>query len=354
MTAVQESIPVREETFPVRAMFAEALPDGRVRCHLCGFRCVIAPGRRGVCQVRVNRGGKLHTLVYGRAVADEIDPIEKKPLYHFLPGTTAFSLATVGCNFRCLHCQNYAIAFFPRAHGGRVLGRALAPEEIVLLARRNACQSVAYTYTEPTIFFEYAFATARVAAAAGLRNVFVTNGTITPEALRALAPMLHAANIDLKSFRESFYRRVCGGARLQWVLDSIALHRRLGIWVEVTTLVIPGLNDSEGELKDIAGFVASAGRSIPWHLSRFFPAHRMTDVPPTPLATLQRAREIGREAGLHFVYLGNLAPGEDGEDTACPGCSMAVIRRRGHRLLACALRDGRCPHCGETIPGVWR
>jgi len=347
-------LPVAEGAFVRRALFAETLAEGRVRCNLCGFRCIIAPGRRGVCGVRENREGTLYSLVYGRAAVDEIDAIEKKPLYHFLPGTSAFSLATVGCNFRCRHCQNYAIALFPRDHGGRLLGRALAPEEIVLLARRNGCHSVAYTYTEPVVFFEYAYHTARVAAAAGLRNVFVTNGTITPEALETLAPMLHGANIDLKSFRDRFYRHVCGGARLHWVLEAIALHRRLGIWVEVTTLVIPGLNDSEAELRDIAGFLAGVGRNIPWHLSRFFPAHRMTDVPPTPLATLQRAREIGLEAGLHFVYLGNLAPGEGGEDTVCPGCAVTLIRRRGYRVVSNLLRDGTCPHCEQAIPGVWR
>ena len=347
-------LPVREDAFVRRAMFAEALPEGRVRCNLCGFRCVIAPGRRGVCGVRENREGTLYTLVYGRAAADEIDAIEKKPLYHFLPGTSAFSVATVGCNFRCRHCQNYAIALFPREHGGRLLGRALAPEEIVLLARRNGCRSVAYTYTEPVVFFEYAYHTARAAAAAGLRNVFVTNGTITPEALQALAPVLHAANIDLKSFSDRFYRRICGGARLRWVLDAIALHRRLGIWVEVTTLLIPGLNDSDAELKAIAGFLAGVDRSIPWHLSRFFPAHRMAAPPPTPLATLERAREIGIEAGLHYIYLGNLRPGEGGEDTVCTGCAVAVIRRRGHHVLANTLRDGGCFHCGLAIAGVWR
>ncbi len=322
---IASTLPVRNEAFVRQAMFAEALPEGRVRCHLCGFRCIIVPGHGGICGVRENRDGTLYTLVYGRAAADEIDPIEKKPLFHFLPGTTAFSVATVGCNFRCLHCQNYTIALFPRDHGGRLLGRALSPEEIVLLARRNGCRSVAYTYTEPTIFYEYAHRTAVLAAAAGLRNVFVTNGTITPEALQALAPALHAANIDLKSFSDRFYRRICGGARLRWVLDAITLHRRLGIWVEVTTLV-----------------------------TRFFPAHRMAEVPPTPLATLERAREIGLEAGLRYIYLGNLKPGEVAEDTVCPRCAVAVIRRRGHRVLANTLRAGGCPHCGQAIAGVWR
>lgn len=347
------TMPAQSEAFVRRAMFAETLPEGRVRCNLCEFRCAIGPGRRGVCAVRENRDGALYTLVYGRAVADDIDPIEKKPFHHFLPGTTAFSLATVGCNFRCLHCQNHALALFSRQHNGRLMGRALSPEEIVLLARRNGCRSVAYTYTEPTVFFEYAHRTAALAAAAGLRNVFVTNGTITPEALQALAPVLHGANIDLKSFSDRFYRRICGGARLHWVLDAIKLHRRLGIWVEVTTLVIPGHNDSDQELRDIARFLAGLSRDIPWHVSRFFPAHRMAGAPPTPLAALQRAREIGLEEGLHYVYLGNLAPGEAGEDTVCPGCAVAVIRRRGYRVLSNAVREGQCPHCGQAIPGVW-
>ena len=351
---IASTLPVQQEAFVRQAAFAEPLPGGRVRCHLCAFRCRIEPGRRGICGVRENRAGALHTLVYGRAVADEIDPIEKKPFHHFLPGSTAYSIATVGCNFRCLHCQNHAIALFPREHGGRLMGRALSPEEVVLLARRNGCGSVAYTYTEPTVFFEYAQRTAALAAAAGLRNVFVTNGTATPEALQALAPVLHGVNIDLKSFSDRFYRRICGGARLHWVLDAIGLHRRLGIWVEVTTLVIPGRNDSEAELRDIARFLVGVDRNIPWHVSRFFPAHRMAEVPPTPLATLERAREVGFEEGLRHVYLGNLRPGETGEDTVCPGCSVAVIRRRGHHVLANTLRDGACPHCGHAIAGVWR
>ncbi len=356
------------------AMFYELLPNGRVLCNLCALYCKIASGRRGACGVRVNAGGVLYTLVYGKIIGRHVDPIEKKPLFHFLPGSLSYSIATVGCNFRCLHCQNYDISQQPKSRGSVIRreeadggpdvlctslrdaeagipGEKRTPEEVVAAARSSRCRSIAYTYTEPTIFFEFAYDTARHAAAAAIANVFVTNGYITEQALAAVAPFLDAANIDLKSFDDSAHKRMTG-ARLQPVLDSIRAYKRLGIWIEVTTLVIPGHNDSESELRKIAEFIASVGTDIPWHVTRFYPAYRLLDRPPTPVATLRRARDIGYEAGLEYVYEGNV-PGEGGENTVCHGCRAVLIERYGFDLVSNRIRNGCCPDCGRPIPGVW-
>lgn len=334
------------------AMLWDAMPDGRVRCLLCAFRCILRPGTRGVCRVRENRDGALVTLVYGRAVGEEIDPIEKKPLFHFLPGTTSYSIATVGCNFRCQFCQNWEISQVVR-DAQLIFGRALPPERVVANALDSGCASIAYTYTEPTIFFEYAYDTARLARQAGLRNVFVTNGYETPQAVEAIAPYLDAANVDLKAFSEEYYRRICG-ARLAPVLDTLRLMVKLGIWVEVTTLLVPGLNDSDEELRALARFLAEElGRDVPWHVSRFFPAYKMAGHAVTPVESIRRALRIGREAGLRYVYGGNLPLDEGEEDTTCPNCHRVVIERAGVWLRANHLRDGRCPDCGAAIRGVW-
>lgn len=333
------------------ALLWEDVGEGRVRCKLCAHRCLIPPGGRGVCLVRENRGGKLFSLVYGRVVSQALDPVEKKPLFHFLPGTGTLSLATVGCNFRCDFCQNYEISQFPREHGGRIVGESVEPGEIVEAAKRTGARSISYTYTEPTVFFEFCRDTGLLAVQDGLRNVFVTNGYMTEEALNEAKGWLHAANVDLKSFSEEFYRRYCG-ASLQPVLDTIGRMWTAGIWVEVTTLVIPGRNDSEEELRWIAEFLAGISPDIPWHISRFVPAYKAWDLPPTPLATLRRAREIGLSAGLRFVYLGNV-PGE-GEDTFCPSCGRVLVRRYGFYVLENSILDGHCPRCGAAIPGVWR
>ena len=332
------------------ARFYTQLGEGKVRCHLCSHRCVIGDGKRGICGVRENRGGKLYTLVYGRAVAYHVDPIEKKPLFHFLPGTKSYSIATAGCNFRCLHCQNWEISQMPR-EGRGISGIDLPPEEVVRQASEYSCASISYTYTEPTIFAEYAVDCARLAQERGIKNIFVTNGYITGEALREVAPYIDAANIDLKGFTEEFYREVCG-ARLEPVLESIRLYKKLGVWVEVTTLIIPGHNDDEEQLRGIARFIKSVGEEIPWHVSRFHPDYRLIDVPPTPVETLRRAREIGMDEGLLYVYMGNV-PGE-GEDTLCPGCGSAVIQRHGFNIISYRIRDGACPDCGTGLHGVWR
>ncbi|MDD3748516.1 MAG: AmmeMemoRadiSam system radical SAM enzyme [Candidatus Bipolaricaulis anaerobius] len=332
------------------AMLWEGAGEGRVRCVLCAHRCLIPPGGRGVCSVRENRNGTLHTLVYGRLVSQTLDPIEKKPLYHFLPGSPALSIAAMGCNFRCDFCQNHVISQYPREHRGGILGEPVSPEDVVRAARDTHAPIIAYTYTEPAVFFEMCYDTGKIAHGQGIRNAFVTNGYLTEEALAEAQGWLHAANVDLKAFSDDFYRRYCG-ASLQPVLDTIRRMVAQGIWVEVTTLVIPGRNDSDEELGWIAQFLAGVSPDIPWHVSRFVPSYRAQDLPPTPLETLRRARDIGREAGLRFVYLGNF-PGE-GEDTTCPSCGRLVIRRYGFQIVRNALLEGHCPHCGEAIPGVW-
>jgi pyruvate formate lyase activating enzyme len=333
-----------------QAKFWESAGDTKVRCRLCRFRCVIADGRKGRCGVRENRGGLLYSLVYGQTISENVDPIEKKPLYHFHPGSRSLSIATVGCNFHCLHCQNHEISQWPHERSG-IPGTAMSPQDIVRHARQSNSTSIAYTYTEPTIFFEYAYDTAVAAKTAGVKNVFVTNGYTTTEALEEIAPYLDAANVDLKGFSDRAYREVTG-ASLDGVLECLKDYRRLGIWLEVTTLVIPGHNDSRDELRQIANFISDElGAEVPWHISAFFPTYKMQDRPPTPLATLQMAREIGRESGLDYVYLGNVNDAEAG-DTICPGCGQAVIRRRGLQFIEAAVSGGQCRHCGHAIAGI--
>lgn len=333
------------------ALMYKKTADGSVQCSLCRHRCLIAPGRRGICHVRENRGGRLDTLVYGMVVAEHADPVEKKPLFHFLPGTSTYSIATIGCNFSCRHCQNYSIAQAEPAADGNVHGDFVPPGEIVHRALRSGCRSISYTYTEPTVFFEYALDVARLASAAGLRNIFVTNGYITPEALDVIAPFIDAANIDLKGFSTNFYGRIAG-ARLDEVLECIRDYKRRGIWVEITTLVIPEENDSDDELEGIARFIATElGTHVPWHISRFFPQYRMTDHVATPPGSLLRAVQAGKAAGLRYLYTGNCADGL--ENTACSGCGALVIRRQGYRVADCYLQEGTCRQCGTRVDGVW-
>jgi pyruvate formate lyase activating enzyme len=332
------------------ASFYQKLDESKVQCVLCRHRCLIDDGGRGICCVRENRNGVLYTRVYGRPCTWHVDPIEKKPLYHFYPGSRAFSIATVGCNFRCLHCQNHEISQLPRDEN-RVEGHAMDAHEIVDAALAEGCRSISYTYTEPTMFYEYASDIAALAKQAGIANNFVTNGYIEEAPLEAIRPFLDAANIDLKGFSEAFYRKVCG-ARLEGVLASIKKHKSLGIWIELTTLIIPRHNDSDGELRDIARFIAEeVGTETPWHVSAFHPTYKLTDVGPTPAATLVRAREIGLAAGLRYVYTGNI-PGIDGEHTYCHNCGKPVIKRWGFAVTERAIKDGSCAFCGATIDGI--
>lgn len=333
------------------AMFWEALPDDQVHCYLCAQHCVIQEGRQGVCGVRENRGGKLYTLVYGLAAAGHIDPIEKKPIFHMRPGSRSLSVATPGCNFRCFYCQNWDISQMTKGKEGTISGQILEPAEVVALAKRYGCGSIAYTYTEPTIFYEYAYETARLAHPEGIYNIFVTNGFMTKEPLEAIEPYLDAANVDLKGFRPTTYKKVMGG-NLEPVLETLERMKALGIWVEVTTLVIPTVNDSDEELRDIARFVRGLGAETPWHISRFHPDYKMTDIPFTPASTLRRGYEIGREEGLRYVYVGNI-PGDETESTLCYTCQAMLIRRYGFQIVENRLKDGHCPDCGTAIDGVW-
>ncbi len=324
--------------------------DRRVRCNLCSHRCVIPPGKLGACCVRENRDGTLVTLVYERAISQHVDPIEKKPLFHFHPGSRSYSIATVGCNFRCAFCQNWEISQLPRELR-QVPGEAARPADIARAALRRGCASISYTYTEPTIFAEYALDTARAAVGLGLKNVFVSNGYMTPELLHLMAGLIHAINVDLKAGRGEFYHRI-SGADLKPVLTNLKLIQQLGIWLEVTTLVIPGLNDSDEELRWVASYLFNElGPDVPWHVSRFYPQFHMSDTPPTPPATLARAWQIGRDVGLHYVYVGNL-PGHESESTFCPGCGALLIERYGYHVRFRHLADGACGRCGMAIAGV--
>jgi len=333
------------------AMLYNPLEDGKVQCILCNHRCIISSSKRGLCGVRENREGKLYTLVYGRAISLNVDPIEKKPIFHLFPGSTSFSIATVGCNFRCLQCQNHEISQMPRGEDGRIEGSEVSPSKIVSLTKQYQCQSISYTYTEPTIYFEYAFEIARQAHQGGIKNIFVTNGYMTEETLKTIQPYLDAANVDLKSFREEFYKEVCG-AKLKPVLENLKQMRQMGIWVEITTLIIPTLNDSDQEFEEIAQFIVSLGCEVPWHISAFYPTYKMMNLPRTPASALHRARKIGINAGLRYVYCGNI-PGEEGEDTFCPHCGRRVIERVGFQVSKNDVVNGACRHCNGEIDGVW-
>lgn len=331
------------------AMLYDKLGEGAVKCHLCAHGCRIQPGKLGICLVRENVDGSLFSHAYGRVVSYNADPIEKKPLYHVLPGSRAFSVATFGCNFRCDFCQNWQISQISEENSSRRTGYPMTPREIVDTARAQGCQSIAYTYTEPTIFFEYAYETARIAHEEGLLNVFVTNGFMTREALETIRPYLDACNVDLKSFRDEFYRRQCGG-RLEPVLSSIRTMRELGIWVEVTTLVIPGQNDSYEELDDIARFVGDTDENIPWHISRFHPDYKSAGTAPTPPATLETARARGEAHGLKYIYIGNIAATSD---TRCASCGEILIQRSGWSQSIGNISEGVCGKCGAPTPGIW-
>lgn len=332
------------------ASLYETVKNDVVRCLLCNHLCTIVPGATGKCGVRENSNGKLFSLVYDRLIARNIDPIEKKPLFHFLPGTLSYSIATAGCNFSCLFCQNSDISQMP-SDRGRISGERITPEEIVRQARAAGASSISYTYTEPTVYFELARDTAVLASSAGIKNVFVTNGFMTELCLDEIHPFLDAANVDLKSSRDSFYRDQCG-ARLEPVMRSIEKMHRMGVFLEVTTLVIPGLNDSEEELRELAGLIAGVDPGIPWHVSRFHPTYRLTSVPSTPVKTVLRAREIGYEAGLRYVYTGNIAH-NDGENTLCHACGALLVQRLGFRVSDLRVSRSRCPECDAEIPGIW-
>ena len=330
------------------ALFYDKGEGGSVRCRLCCHYCLIAPGLRGLCSARENRDGILYSLVYGKVAARNIDPIEKKPLFHFYPGSRSLSIATVGCNFRCLHCQNNDLSEYPRLHPD-ITGLDTTPGKVVGEALSYGCRSISYTYTEPTVFMEFALDCARLAHEKGIKNVFVSNGYTSPNAIRAIAPYLNANNIDLKG-DDGFYNKVTG-ARLQPVLDTIGLMKELGVWVEITTLIIPDYNDSDEFLQWAARFICSVDPAIPWHVSQFHPTHKLLDKPRTPVSILGRAREIGIAAGLKYVYEGNVR-GRGGESTYCASCGKILIERIGFSIGMMNMKNAKCPGCGAIVDGA--
>ena len=334
-----------------RAVLWEPSAKGKqVQCNLCNWRCVIDNGKLGRCCVRRNVEGVLYSLNYDKVCSANPDPIEKKPMFHFQPGSRSFSIAAMGCNFRCQFCQNWQISQ-AAIEEGRIDGEPIAPGRIVEAAVHSGCKSIAYTYTEPTVFMELCDECGRLAKKRGLANVFVSNGFMTPEAIDFARDWLDGINVDLKAFSEDFYHRLCK-AKLQPVLDTISyIAKQTRIWIEITTLLVPGQNDSEDELKQLADFLVSkAGAHVPWHISRFHPQYKYLDSLPTPLSSLERAYEIGKSAGLHYVYLGNV-PGTDGENTYCYKCRTKLIGRIGYRITAHNIKDSKCPNCGTTIAG---
>jgi pyruvate formate lyase activating enzyme len=331
------------------AMLYTRRDDNRVLCHLCPHRCLIDHGKRGICQVRENRDGTLYTLIYEHPIVQNVDPVEKKPLFHFYPGSTTYSIATQGCNFHCPYCINWQISQVAGAQLQHT-GTEVSPEQIVSAALQARCYGIAYTYVEPTIFFEYAYDIARLAHAAGLLNIYKTNGFMTAEMLDMSHPYLDAANVDLKTFRHITYQQF--GGRLQPVLDSLKHMKALGIWLEISTVLIPSINDDPAELRDLASFIArELGDDTPWHIARFFPAFKMEHVPPTSIRTLYRAREIGWDMGLHHVYFSNLLRSGT-QDTLCTSCKRILIRRHGCKLLANTVQSGSCPDCRTKVAGI--
>jgi pyruvate formate lyase activating enzyme len=320
-----------------------------VQCELCPRACEIAPGGRGDCRVRINLDGRLTALTYGFPCSLHIDPIEKKPVFHFLPGTPTLSLATVGCNLHCKNCQNWEIS---QRNPEEIEALELPPARLVELSRQNQCPSLSFTYTDPVIYYEYALDTCTAARAAGLRNILVTAGYINPEPAKELFRVTDVARIDLKAMSEKFYREVCD-ATLKPVLATIVLAREMKLLVEIVHLIVPTLNDSDADLKQLCGWVAAnAGRDVPLHFSRFHPQHKLTHLPPTPVETLHRARDIARAAGLRHVYLGNVLE-RDAANTYCPKCNKLLLARTGFSLLENRLRDGKCPDCATEIYGIW-
>jgi len=339
------------------AQLFKKLKNNQIQCLVCNHYCKISEGKTGICGVRKNIAGDLKLLVYGRPIAINIDPIEKKPLFHFLPGSKIFSLGTYGCNFRCSFCQNWDISQLSKGYQNfeeliKKTCEEWPPEKIVDYCRKNQIPGIAYTYNEPTIFVEYAYDAMKLAKKSGIKNIFVSNGYESKETVEYIAPYLDAINIDLKSFRDEFYNRLCG-AKLKPVLETIKLIHQKKIWQEITTLLIPGENDSEKEIKEIAKFIASIDKNIPWHLSRFYPAYQMTNKEATSIGILEKAYEIGKKAGLNYIYLGNVLT-EKYESTYCSECGEKLIKRIGYSInITDSFKNGRCLKCGNQIPGIW-
>ncbi len=338
-----------DSRYVVEAAFYEKLPHRKIRCKLCPRECVIDDRERGYCGVRENRGGTYYSLVYSRTVAVNIDPIEKKPFFHFRPGSMAFSIATAGCNVNCKMCQNWEIS---QVRPEQVRSVYLPPADVARAAAERRCASISYTYSEPVVFYEYMAATADAGHAAGVKSVVVSGGYIQPDPLRKLCRHVDAIKIDLKAFSPKFYREIVNG-EIKPVLDTLVTLRAEKMWCEVVYLVVPGLNDSDAEFHALAKWVReNLGLDVPLHFSRFHPEYLLKNLPPTPLATLERAKAAADAEGLHYVYLGNV-PGHPAENTYCPKCKKAVVERAGFTVNALNIQRGRCKFCREPIAGVW-
>jgi len=319
-----------------------------VQCELCPTECVLEEYQVGGCRTRINKGGTLYSLVYGKPCAIAIDPIEKKPFYHFHPATTAFSIATAGCVLGCKFCQNWQIS---QANPEETDYQNLSPEDVVRQALFYKCETITYTYTEPTVFYEYMYDIARIARNYGINNTMHSCGYINEKPLRVLAKYLNAADVDLKAFTEDFYAKICGG-RLKPVLKSLVVLKNEGVWLEITNLVIPTLNDDMNRIKEMcAWIVKELGPDVPVHFSRFFPYYKLKNLPPTPLATLVEARQTAMDAGIRYVYIGNIR--SNAENTFCPNCKKLLIERIGYVVKQNAIINNRCKFCGMKIAGVW-
>lgn len=331
------------------ARYQEKLPDNAVRCHLCPHSCIIQEGRQGICQTRINYQGDLYSMAYGNPCSVSIDPIEKKPLFHFHPGSRVYSLATAGCNFRCLNCQNWQIS---QSSPSAIDHYDLAPGKLVQQALLHNTKSIAFTYTEPTVFYEYVYDTAKTAREQGLKTVFISNGFINEKPLLDLCPYLDAANIDLKCFDDAIYRSLDGG-RLQPVLDTLKTLRNNGVWLEITNLLVPARTDDPETIRLMCDWLVGNGfEDTPLHFSRFFPGYKLSQLPPTPEDVLIRAKETAQKAGIKYVYIGNI-PGLQGENTYCPACKQLVVERAGYVVKQNFIAAGKCRFCGEDIAGVW-
>ncbi|MBN1822713.1 MAG: AmmeMemoRadiSam system radical SAM enzyme [Endomicrobiales bacterium] len=332
------------------ARYYTTLPTGEVACQLCPRACVLREGQTGNCRVRKNVKGKLQSLVYARPCSVNIDPIEKKPLFHFLPASDTFSIATVGCNLRCVFCQNWTIS---QAEPDSVDTKELPPEDIVFLARQKKCASISYTYSEPTVFYEYMYDCAFLAREHGIKNVWVTCGVINKKPLEDLCGVLDAANVDLKGFTDATYMKMAA-AKLSYVLGTLKTLKERGVWLEIGYLVIPEVNDSDSEIGEMVKWVReNLGDDVPVHFLRFFPMHKLTNLPPTPVASLEKAYNIAKNAGINYVYVGNV-PGHPGNNTYCPKCKKLIIERKGYFLAQFHVKNGKCEFCGKKIAGVWK
>jgi pyruvate formate lyase activating enzyme len=340
----------QDKKYFYEARFYKSIDETTVQCELCPRGCTLSDGIRSFCRAREPKAGKLYSLVYAQACAVHIDPIEKKPLFHFLPGTPIFSIATAGCNFRCKFCQNWQISQFPPEE---TYNYELLPQEVVNQALKNNCPSIAYTYTEPSIFYEYMLDTAKLAKLKGIKNMYHSNGYLRPQPVEELSLYLDGADIDLKGFTQEFYHEVCAGT-LESVLETLKILKRNGVWLELTNLMVPTLNDNMEKIKQMCTWIKeNLGEAVPIHFSRFWPQYKLTTLNPTPVETLEKARQIALDCGLQFVYIGNV-PGHEGENTYCPKCLKLLIKRRGYTILENNLKPpGNCKFCQHPIPGVW-